>query len=79
MNDEDHEAHGAMIHRGLVEARQFAVDRERAALEAEIAQLRARLALALAYVDGRLDGVIDNDRDALIRLRMRLKGGENDA
>jgi len=40
----------------------------------ESSVLRRRLALAAAYIEGRLNGVLDNDRDALIRLWMEVRG-----
>ena len=41
VDDADHEAHGAMIHRGIVEQRQYNADQRQSALEAENARLHA--------------------------------------
>jgi len=46
VDDENHEAHGAMIHRGIVEQRQYNADQRQSALEAENKRLTAELAAA---------------------------------
>jgi hypothetical protein len=42
----------------------------------EIEILQARLRIAITYIEGRVEGKIDEDRDELIRLLNRERGHE---